>query len=326
MRLNGRNLGWHCLRLYLCTLRRWLCDCSLFPITILSVFALQTVAQTTPSPDQDQTPVFRANARAVLVDVVVTDSHGNPVSGLRQQDFKLTENGKPESVVFFEEHKGAEIVPIELPKMPPNVFTNVPVAPQADALNVILLDALNTPGTTDQGYVRAQVIEFLKTMKPGTPLAVFSLAGDLRLVQGFTGTPSTLLASIQDKKNGIWQETTAFSRSASDDMDDRHQVDMKIAMLGGQGHRDAGVDAMEQHQKNEKVYQAVQRSVLTAEALQSLARYLARIPGRKNLIWFASRFPVAFFPVAKRERSFAGGAEDRRRGALAVGSNRKRQV
>jgi VWFA-related protein len=25
---------------------------------------------------------------------------------------------------------------------------------------------------------------------------------------------------------------------------------------------------------------------------------LARIPGRKNLIWFASRFPVAFFPVA----------------------------
>jgi VWFA-related protein len=269
-----------------------------FPIALISVFALQTPAQTTPSPDPDQTPIFRANARAVLVDVVVTDSHGNPVSGLRQQDFKLIENGKPESVVFFEEHKSAEIVPIELPKMPPNVFTNVPVAPQADALNVILLDALNTPGTTDQGYVRAQVIEFLKTMKPGTPLVVFSLGTDLRLVQGFTGTPSTLLASLEDKKNGIWHETTAFSRSASDDMDDRHQVDKKIAMLGGHGRRDAGVDAMEAHQKNEKVHQALQRSVLTVEALQSLARYLARIPGRKNLIWFASRFPVAFFPVA----------------------------
>lgn len=270
----------------------------LVPIGFLSVFALQTVAQTAPSPEQDQVPVFKANARAVLVDVVVTDSHGNLVSGLRQQDFKLTENGSPESVVFFEEHKGAEVVPIELPKMPPNVFTNVPVAPQADALNVILLDALNTPGTTDQGYVREQVLEFLKVMKPSTPLAVFSLGTDLRLVQGFTGTPSTLLASLQDKKNGVWHETTAFSRSASDDMDDRHQVDTKIAMLGGHGHRNAGVDAMEEHQKNEKVYQAVERSVLTAEALQSLARYLARIPGRKNLIWFASRFPVAFFPVA----------------------------
>ena len=192
----------------------------LFPITFLSVSALQILAQTAPSPDQDQVPVFKANARAVLVDVVVTDSHGNPVSGLRQLDFKLTENGKPESVVFFEEHKGAEVVPIELPKMPPNVFTNVPVAPQADALNVLLLDAMNTP-QADQSYVRAQVLEFLKTMKPGTPLAVFSLATDLRLVQGFTGNPSTLLSSLQDKKNGVWPETTAFLHSQTDDMDDQ---------------------------------------------------------------------------------------------------------
>jgi VWFA-related protein len=265
-----------------------------FPIAFLSVFALQIPAQTAPS-DQDQVPVFKANARAVLVDVVVTDSHGNPVSGLRQQDFKLTENGKPESVVFFEEHKGAAAVPLEIPKMPPNVFTNVPIAPQADALNVLLLDALNTP-ETDQSYVRAQVLEFLKTMKPGTPLAVFSLATDLRLVQGFTGSPSTLLVSLQDKKNGVWPETTAFSHSPNDDMDDRHQVGTKIMMLGG--HMDAGVDAMKQHQQNEKAHQAGQRVALTAEALENLARYLARIPGRKNLIWFASRFPMSFFPVA----------------------------
>ena len=266
-----------------------------FSITLLSVFALQTVAQTTSSSDSDQTPVFRANARAVLVDVVVTDSHGNPVSGLRQEDFKLTESGKPESVVFFEEHNGAAVVPIEIPKMPPNVFTNVPIAPQADALNVLLLDALNTP-QTDQSYVRTQVLEFLKSMKPGTPLAVFSLATDLRLVQGFTGSPSTLLASLQDKKNGVWPETTAFSHSQTDDMDDRHQVKTKETMLGG--HTDAGVDAMKQHQQNEKAHQAVQRAALTAEALDNLARYLARIPGRKNLIWFASRFPMSFFPVA----------------------------
>jgi hypothetical protein len=54
----------------------------LFPIAYLSVFALQSLAQTAPLPGQDQVPVFKANARAVLVDVVVTDSHGNPVMGL----------------------------------------------------------------------------------------------------------------------------------------------------------------------------------------------------------------------------------------------------
>jgi VWFA-related protein len=252
-----------------------------------------------------------------LVDVVVTDSHGNPVSGLRQQDFKLTENGKPESVVFFEEHKGAPVVPIELPKMPPNVFTNVPVAPQADALNVLLLDALNTP-ETDQSYVRAQVLEFLKTMRPGTPLAVFSLTTDLRLVLGFTGSPSTLMASLQDKKFGVRPGTTAFSHSTKDDLDNGEQVLKKKMMLGGRGRTDAGVDAMQQHQQYEKAYQADQRVTVTAEALEIIARYLARIPGRKNLIWFASRFPMAFFPVANGNGTLAVG---RKTGGLAPTEN-----
>ncbi|MGC1420831.1 MAG: VWA domain-containing protein [Terracidiphilus sp.] len=267
--------------------------------------------------NSDQTPIFRANARAVLVDVVVTDSHGNPVPGLRQQDFKLTENGKPESVVFFEEHKGAAVVPIELPKMPPNVFTNVPVAPEADALNVLLLDAMNTP-QTDQSYVRAQVLEFLKTMKPGTPLAVFSLDANLRLVQGFTGSPSTLLASLQDKKNGVWPETIAFSHSTKDDLDDQAELNRRVMMLGGPGHTDAGIDALRQDQQNEKVYQSVQRVAVTAEGLENIARYLAKIPGRKNLIWFASRFPMAFFPVANGNGALPVG---RRTGGLAPAEN-----
>ena len=269
----------------------------LFPVTFLSLCTLPIWAQTAPSPNQEPTPVFRANARAVLVDVVVTDSHGNPVTGLHQQDFKLSEDSKPQSIVFFEEHKAANAVPIELPTMPPNVYTNVPVAPQADALNVLLLDALDTP-ETDQSYVRAQVIEFLKTMKAGTPLAVFSLTTDLRLVQGFTGNPSTLLASLQDKKNGVWPETTAFSHSTKDDLNDAEQVLKKKMMLGGRGRTDAGVDAMQQHQQMEKSYQAIQRVTVATQALEVIARYLARIPGRKNLIWFASRFPMAFFPVA----------------------------
>jgi hypothetical protein len=35
---------------------------------------------------------------------------------------------------------------------------------------------------------------------------------------------------------------------------------------------------------------------MTLEALDYLARYLGGVPGRKNLIWFASSFPVTVFP------------------------------
>ncbi len=50
--------------------------------------------------------------------------------------------------------------------------------------------------------------------------------------------------------------------------------------------------------KTRKCIKLSSASALTAEALENIARYLAKIPGRKNLIWFAGRFPVAFFPVA----------------------------
>ncbi len=41
---------------------------------------------------------------------------------------------------------------------------------------------------------------------------------------------------------------------------------------------------------------------MTLEALQALARYLAAVPGRKNLIWFSSNFPVAVFPRSLQDQ------------------------
>ena len=49
-----------------------------------------------PAPDAD-TPssTLRINSRAVLVDVIVTDRKGNPVTGLKRDAFTVTEQGKP---------------------------------------------------------------------------------------------------------------------------------------------------------------------------------------------------------------------------------------
>ena len=48
--------------------------------------------------------VYRANARDVIVDVVVTRSNGDPVHGLTKQDFEVKEDGKPQAIDFLEEH------------------------------------------------------------------------------------------------------------------------------------------------------------------------------------------------------------------------------
>jgi VWFA-related protein len=49
----------------------------------------------------DQTPIFRADLNFVRVDVIVSDRQGNPVHDLKQEDFEVTEDGKPQSVQTF---------------------------------------------------------------------------------------------------------------------------------------------------------------------------------------------------------------------------------
>ena len=104
-------------------------------------FLVPLRAQTAPA-GQASVPVFETHAQAVVVDVVVTKGNGEAVPALHEQDFQVIEDGKPQMIDFFEEHTAKTLPPgtlPEVPKMPPNVYTNVPPAPESDAVNVLLL-------------------------------------------------------------------------------------------------------------------------------------------------------------------------------------------
>src|SRR5450755_4374737 len=292
------------MSLRLCVCQLVLASCSLLP----------GYAQTVTANTQGQIPTFKAGTKAVIVDVVVTSSKNEAVKGLRKQDFQVSENGEPQGIAFFEEHFAPSVSPVALPPMPQNVFTNVPASPRGDSVNVLLIDALNTP-KIDQVLVREQTIQFLQQMPPGTELAVFTLGSKLRMVEGFTTDSSALLAALQDKNSGVWPEITGVSHSPEDDRADLEHIELRKMMSGGDGGphgasmgiaNDSGVhngngsteaiDAEQSSQAATKNYQNDQRILMTIEALQNLSRYLAKIPGRKNLIWFARDFPIAFFP------------------------------
>jgi VWFA-related protein len=52
-------------------------------------------------PKQDDTPTFRSRVTIVQVDALVTDAAGNPVKGLTEKDFEVTEAGKPRQITSF---------------------------------------------------------------------------------------------------------------------------------------------------------------------------------------------------------------------------------
>ena len=54
-----------------------------------------------PPADQTPNPVFRTGIDFVRVDVIVSDRNGNPIADLKQADFEVIEDGKPQTVETF---------------------------------------------------------------------------------------------------------------------------------------------------------------------------------------------------------------------------------
>lgn len=291
-------------------------SCCLLQLILSSCLFLPLHAQTIAEAGQAHVPTLNVDAKAVILEVVVTNGEDGPVKGLPQGDFQVREDGVQQPVTFFEEHSGASVPPTKAAALPANVFTNATAVPPGDAVNVLLVDSLNTL-REDQNMVRDHLIAFLKTTQPGTPMAIFALETKLRLVQGFTGDSATLLAALEDKTNGVLVKATTVSRTSQNNAYERENLDVMKGMVPSsqpvEVMQNAGAIAgVTQAQEERGSNQSEQRLGMTAEALQVLARYLANIPGRKNLIWFASSFPRDLFPGSDDKGSLKGGKETRK--------------
>ncbi len=54
------------------------------------------------APPDKQDPTFKVDVKLVNVFVTVTDQNGAPVSGLKKDDFKLSEDGQPQTIALFD--------------------------------------------------------------------------------------------------------------------------------------------------------------------------------------------------------------------------------
>lgn len=275
-----------------------------FGALCLSLCAFAQQGQTAGQPGDASAPetVYKATVRSVIVDVVVTDQSGRPVTGLTREQFHVAENSQPQTLTFFEPHT-RDSAPAPLPKQPPlepGEYTNVPLAPVTDSVNVLLLDALNTP-LANQAEVRQAMVKYLKTAAPGTRIAIFTLGSRLRFVQGFTADPAVLLAALSGKKKKALPQSSALLDTPAD----ADQRDTMMDMMAAGGASAASISGMQQFQQEEQSFQLDMRVRITLDAMQQIARYLAGVPGRKNLIWFSGAFPVNLFPDAGSSDSFS---------------------
>lgn len=266
-----------------------------FVLAVIPSFAQQPGVQT-----------LRTSSRIVVVDVVVRDSKGNPVHGLKASDFALREKGQPQTISSFEEH--IQPTPEELAKMPPapklapGVFTNYAPVPSGGALNILLLDTLNTPEEA-QMVVRKEMLNYLKSPRPEVRMAIFGLGEKLYMLQGFTSDPEVLRKVIE--KTGT--KSSAFmDNSVNGDTPGANSPinDLIELMALDPDQADMAADMM-QFEAEQKTTLIQSRVEATLEALNQLGRYLGTLPGRKNLIWFSGSFPINILPDADLKDAFS---------------------
>jgi VWFA-related protein len=278
---------------------------------LAATLALTTAAaaQSTATPPQNNAPsavppgatVLHAGTQLVVVDVVVQDRNGMPVHGLNRADFHVTESKAPQQIRQFEEFSTPTpgTAPPSMPKLPPGTFTDYSPVADGGPLNILLLDALNTP-MKDQGYVRYQLQQYVKHARPGTRIAIFGLTTHLILLQGFTGDPEVLKNAVEHKlipRSSVLLDDPTGSNNDPQNLSDTLD-DMGPAMAQEAAN-------MRQFEAESQSFQTSLRVRYTLDAFHNLGLYLSSFPGRKNLMWFSGSFPLNIMPDATLTDPFA---------------------
>jgi VWFA-related protein len=215
-------------------------------------------------------PTIRVTTRLVDVNVIATDGKA-PVTGLKQADFTVLDNGAPREIAFFSMQSARAAV---APATRPNVFTNRAEARQdaPQRLTVFVLDALNTDFAA-QARVRQQLLKYLGEVGARDRVAVWVMTDRLRRIQDFTNDRKALIAAVEKVTPSTWLAPGVKNGAAA-----------------GEVSEAAAVDAVAEKKTDEM--QQYWRMQVTNELMKDLGTALAQIPGRKNVIWLSRAFPL----------------------------------
>jgi len=199
------------------------------------------------------------NLRLLGLDVIAVDNHGQPVNDLTAADFQVTDANKPQKIVFFR-HKDA--TQRQIPKLAANELSNRGGSSIPDA-TVILFDLMNE-GFGTRGTAAHQIIKCLENLDAtqNVFLYLLTLEGHLFALHALPGPEA--------EPEGAWNK--------------------KIESLMDRALRDTT------RPRPLEVDVAV-RVQLTFDALAALGVQLARVPGRKNVLWVTDGVPITLGPA-----------------------------
>jgi len=250
-----------------------------FALILALVLACQTAVP------QQESATIRISTRLVQISVTVHDKNG-PVSGLKKSDFTILEQGKSRSVSLFSV-TAAESQVQKAPPLPPNTFSNYIEhhASRPSTVTVILFDTLNTPAE-NQIYARQELLKFMKELQPQDRIALYTLSKKLNILLDFTADAGEITRTLDRFRGAQSFELEAAAKTGAS------EAGLLPASqgIGSNAVINGNLDVAAQMESD---FYTESRVRMTAQALEAIANHVARLPGRKNLVWVSAAFPMA---------------------------------
>ena len=235
------------------------------------------------------TNTLHVNTRMVEVDVVV-HSKGQAVTDLKQDDFTVLDNRKPQKVAAFN-IISSRTMPGESIPLPPGAVSNRLTAEGQEpaGITIVLYDMLNT-ALEDQSWAHQALVHYVDTLQSGDHFALYSLNKTLSVVQDFTDDPERIKRAARRAMPGA-----SVDRTADDLAADLLASSPDLGDVIANGMQQNGIMTMQDNAQ-------INRAVITTKAMEIIAKHLQGLPGRKKLIWISSSFAAQTTDV----RSFNG--------------------
>jgi VWFA-related protein len=218
---------------------------------------------------------LRVTTRLVQVAVIAQDKGGRPVTDLSKDSFTITDQGETQQISSFNRITDRSIITATT-EPSEAVFSNRPEQETngSGAAVVILFDSINT-SRGDLQQARDQAARFIEGMNPRDRIALYGVSfKGAFILHDFTNDAQALLRALGFS---LPQKTAGPALSAPP------------ASNTGDSTTDAWID--EANSRTAIPAYAQNPGGQTADAMKAIAKILAKLPGRKTLIWITGGFP-----------------------------------
>ena len=279
-----------------------------YAIRFLVVAFIVTSAASAQTPPSGEVPKLfdTMDVRVINIDVVVTDRKGNPITGLKKEDFEIYENGVPKTISNFYAVEGSKPVLVENEPEPSAAPAATPAPAAAQEISeqtkrriIFYIDNLSL-APFNRNRVFKHMKEFVQNvMRPGDEAMVATFNRSMKVRVPF----SRDTAQINQMFDSIMGESAMGTSIASE----RKQVQSQIKEAE---HYESALAAARTYASS--VEHDLRQS---ASSLNALMSTLAGLDGKKILVLTSEGFPMqpgrdAFYyveEVAKEKNWNASG-------------------